>query len=166
MNCSVKALILASCMLVFLSLPPFVSAQTQSDLELTKPRLRARVEFNPYRSAEKSGRVNDDFLDERKPSREDLARVTSPEMIGEAEVTAFNKGGKVIKAITWEHAYFSDAAMSKVLASWRFYSKASIRAGETKQVSGKAYVSSLRSRYQNVRLLRIEYADGSVWQSP
>jgi hypothetical protein len=166
MKYSVKGLILAAGTLAFLSLPPFVSAQTQPDLELTKPRLRGRVEFNPYRTAAKSGRVDDDFLDERKPSREELARVTTPTMIGEAEVTAFNKGTRAIKAITWEHVYYSDTGMAKVLAAFWFYSKVKIRPGDTKLVRARASVSNLRSRYQKVRLLGIEYADGSVWQSP
>jgi hypothetical protein len=165
MNCSVSGPIIVVGMLVFLSLPPFLSAQTQPDLELTRPR-QWRVEFNPHRTAARSGRFDTDYPDEPRPSKNELMRVTNPTMISEAEVAAFNKGSKAIKAITWEHAHFSDAGMSRVLTTYRFRGKAKIRPGETKLVRAKGYVSPWRSHYQKVRPLRIEYADGSVWQSP
>ena len=135
-----KALILAAGLLTFLPLSSTISAQTLSDLELTWARLW-RVELNRHGAPARADKFDRDSSDELRPSKDELMRASDPTMISEAEVAASNKGFKAIKAITWEHAYFSDEAMSRVLSAYRFHSKTKIRPGETKLVRARANVS-------------------------
>lgn len=153
---------------VFLFLFSPVSAQNQSGLELSNPRLKQQqyVNFNPRFTAAKSGRDEDDYLPgEVRPQRGTQERTIYSRWSSKAEAIAHNTSPRTISAIVWEYIFFADASMHRVLGRYRIHTKNQLRAGETKILRGEVPAPVL-SPYQKVLPLRIEYTDGTVWQSP
>ena len=168
---SLKKLLLAGSLTVFLSSFSFVLAQRSADLSLSEASLKRQqaFTFNPRFTAATSGRDEDDYAPrEWKPlvSRSS-DKVVYSGVFSKAEVAARNTGIKTIKAVTWEYIFYSDPQMSQVLKTYRIYSKKQIRAGQTKVLQGKneAPVNS-QIQYTKVRPVKIEYADGTVWETP
>lgn len=87
----------------------------------------------------------------------------------ESSVHLKNDGAKTVRAVEWEHVFYNDAAKQDVLRRFRFRKKAKVEPGAQRFVAGRVNVRDYsplpaRSR-QAVELKRIEYSDGSVWQS-
>lgn len=87
-----------------------------------------------------------------------------------------NNGGRTIKSISWEYQ-FIDPKTNEVVARHRFTSQRNIRNGESKDLEAFSIspptkvisVESLQSGgsfNEKVLLTRIEYTDGTTWQSP
>jgi hypothetical protein len=155
--------------IVFLFLVSPVSAQNQSGLELSSPRFKQQqsVNFNPRFSASKSGNDEDDYLpgEVRPPSGTHEKNIYSTSWSSKAEAIAHNTSSKSIRAIVWEYIFFADASMYQVLGRYRIHTKNKLRPGETKILKGDVSARVL-SPYQKALPLRIEYTDGTVWQSP
>ena len=152
---------------VFLFLVSPVSAQNQSGLELSSPRFKQQqsVNFNPRFSVARSG-VDDYLQGEVRPSSATLEKnIYSTSWSSRAEAIAHNTSSKSIKAIDWEYFFFADASMDQVLGRYRIHTKKKLRPGETKILKGYVF-SRVLSPYQKALPLRIEYTDGTVWQSP
>lgn len=108
----------------------------------------------------------------------DEARLSLPSSKGpyrvfngyESSVHLKNEGAKTVRAVEWEHVFFNDEARREVLRRFRFRKKARVEPGAQRFVAGRVNAreySSLPSRSrQAVELKRVEYSDGSVWQSP
>jgi hypothetical protein len=76
-----------------------------------------------------------------------------------------NAGNKIIKKISWDYVFFSDAAMQQELKRHQFKSKKKIAPGEAKFLS-EYVVKRAPSRYQRVFISRVEFGDGSIWPGP
>jgi hypothetical protein len=94
------------------------------------------------------------------------------------EARVRNTGTKKIKALDWEYV-FADAFDGSVVARHRFHSPVRMAPGKeaklsefavaapTKVVNAKAIEQNPDAPYaEQVRITRIEYADGSVWIRP
>jgi hypothetical protein len=173
---TLKSLLLASSLTVFLFSFSSVLAQNSPNLEMSNAKLESQQSsrFNPRFTAAKSGRDEDDYFpSETRPPRGIQERVIYPNGFIRAEVAARNTSAKTIKAVTWEYSFFSDAKMSQLLQSYRLYSKRKILAGETKALKGKVmtsiptktFATLISTPHQTVSPLRIEYTDGTVWEA-
>lgn len=167
---SLKRLFLACNLTVFLCSFSSALAQTSPNLEMSGAKFEPQqsVRFNPNFTAAKSGRDEDDyFVGETRPARGTQERVIYSNRVVSAKVATRNTSLKTIKAITWEYKFFSDANMSQMLRSYKFYSKRKIIPGETKALNGKvmAFNTPISTKYFTVRPLLIEYTDGSVWDA-
>ncbi|MCM3906117.1 MAG: hypothetical protein ND866_30905 [Pyrinomonadaceae bacterium] len=151
---------------LFVSSP--VSAQKQPGLELSNPRFKQEqnVNFSPRFTATKSGRDDDDYFPaEFRPPRGPQEKVIYSKWSSKAEAIAHNTSSKTISTVVWEYIFFSDASMRRESGKYRIHTKIQLRAGETKTIRGEVLAPVL-SPYQKVLPLRIEYTDGTVWQSP
>jgi hypothetical protein len=84
----------------------------------------------------------------------------------EPEVTVENHGQKTIQAIAWECVFFRDAAKSHVLKRYKFHTKQMVAAGERSVLKGGQRFRVVHSAAETLRVLRVEYTDGSRWQAP
>jgi hypothetical protein len=176
-----KTLLLAVGLTVSLSALSPVLAQSSPNLEMSKDSLKWQqtVSFDPRSTASKSGSDENDYFQsgsEARPLKGLQTKPTNPEGIGKVAVAAHNTGTKTIKAVTWEYTFFSDAEMSQTVQRYRIHSNQQIRVGETKVLKGtvKSYPYSgtqtllftkQPSKYRKVVPLRIEYTDGTIWES-
>jgi hypothetical protein len=154
--------------ILFLSLVSPVFAQNGSNLELSNPRFKQQqsVNFTPRLTAAKSGRDEDDYLPgEIRPQTGMQEKTITSKWTSKAKASALNTGRKTIRAIDWEYIFFADAGMQRVLGRYRIHSRTQLRSGETKTLRGDVF-SPVLSPYQKVLPRRIEYTDGTVWQSP
>ena len=165
---SLKRLLLACNLTVFLFSFSSALAQNSPNLEMSGAKLEQSVRFNPNFTAAKSGSGDDYFPGEYRPPRGIQERVIYSNVPILAKVTAHNMSAKTIKAITWEYSFFSDAKMSQLFRKYQFYSKRKIIPGETKALKGKAmaFNTPISTKYHTVRPLLIKYTDGTVWEAP
>ena len=162
-----RLLCLAGCTLVVSLFSP-ASAQDQSNLELSNPRFKQQqsVRFNPRFTAALSGRDADDYVaGNTKPPRGLQEQTIYSWWTSRAEAFTHNTSPKTIRAVVWEYIFFADAGMNRVLGRYSIYTKNRLRAGETRILKGEVGAPAL-SPYQKVLPLRVEYTDGTVWQSP
>ena len=145
-----------------------VSAQNSAGLELSNPHFKQQqyVNFNPRFSVTRSGSDDVDFLpgQMRPTSRDRDKGIYSTQWSSKAETTAHNTSSKTIKQIVWAYVFFADVGMQQEINTYRIITKTKLRPGGTKTLTGTVFAPT-RSPYQKVRLIRIEYTDGTVWQS-
>jgi hypothetical protein len=85
----------------------------------------------------------------------------------EPEVMVENRDQKTIRAITWECVFFRDEAKTRVLKKYKFHTKKLIAAGERSVLKGnQSYNRVPLSATNSLRVLKVEYDDGSVWRRP
>lgn len=75
-----------------------------------------------------------------------------------------NTGAKVITSVSWECLFFSDAQQTEVMLKHKFRDAKRIAPGEEarlKRVSQRGAATA----YKTVRITRVVYADGAVWQA-
>lgn len=87
-----------------------------------------------------------------------------------SEVSALlrNTGQKAIKSVTWKYLFYKDEKRTKVVRSYRFHSGKRIEPGASVRVKESVAASSEPrqwTNYQAVQIIRIKYADGTVWQA-
>jgi len=93
------------------------------------------------------------------------------------KLTLKNAGTRTIKSVDWDYLFY-DAPGGQVIGVHQFTSEEEIRPGKRKQLivmteqppaqivsAGKAADKELRSATGQVIIRRIEYEDGSVWES-
>jgi hypothetical protein len=158
---NIKRLLCLAGSTMFLFLSSTVFAQTPADLELSNPRFKQQMDFNfaPRLTADESGSEN--FKSAPRLEK----NVYGSKWSSQAEVIAHNTSPKTIKTIYWEYIFFADPSMQRILGRSQTRSTSKLRAGETKKIKGTVQ-SPLISQYQKALPLRIEYTDGTVWQSP
>lgn len=76
-----------------------------------------------------------------------------------------NAGAKAVKSLTWEYVFFKDAARTRVLRGDKFRSGKSLRPGESARLETWSF-KPRASEYEAVRVVRVEYEDGTFWRSP
>ena len=152
----------------------FVQAQETPPLQIQNYEWGAlrRTSFSqPIDStAERSGR-----LEERLPSDPTLRgdidpygrrKPTTQQEITRKETYALvkNVGSKITKSVEWEYIFFSDDDTQKELKRYKFRNKVKIAPGDIKFLSRDVDDKALSKR-QKVNIIRVEYADGSIWQA-
>lgn len=75
-----------------------------------------------------------------------------------------NRGAKAVRALAWEYVTFEDEGQTKVRHVYSVRSKASILPGESVRLWKEGYRLD-DSPYRKARVTRIEYEDGTTWQS-
>jgi hypothetical protein len=86
-----------------------------------------------------------------------------------SRVTVKNMGARAIKSVEWEY-FFDDPEGGKELKRFRFQSKQQIAPDATVALAKDALIPpDENTRYittgkQRVRLVRVEFADGTVWR--
>ena len=81
-----------------------------------------------------------------------------------------NTGLKTIKAVSWDYVFRDALGERKELKRYRLQSKQQVLPGETQLLSRdveldpKDNTRHITTGKQNVEIVRIEYADGSVWR--
>ncbi len=75
-----------------------------------------------------------------------------------------NQGAKAIRSVTWEYVAFEDAGLTKVRRVYSVRSKKSIRPGESVRLWKDGYRLD-NSPYRKARVTRVEFEDGTTWQS-
>jgi hypothetical protein len=75
-----------------------------------------------------------------------------------------NRGAKAVKSLTWEYVTYEDAALSKVRRVYTVRSRTAISPGESQRLWKEGYHLD-GSPYRTARVTRIDYADGTTWQS-
>lgn len=88
----------------------------------------------------------------------------SPDFVQKVSATFRNVGTKPIKSVTWEYVVYEDSDPSKVVRVYKFRSKALLRPGESARLSKEGLGIQNRRRV-DARVIKVEYADGTVWQS-
>jgi hypothetical protein len=86
------------------------------------------------------------------------------------EVSALfrNVGHKVIKSVTWKYVFYKDEQRTEELASYKFSSNKTIKPGGSERLK-KSVLALSEPRpwtdYQAVLIIRIEYADRTIWSA-
>lgn len=75
-----------------------------------------------------------------------------------------NTGTKVITSVFWECLFFSDERETKVMLRHKFRDGKRIMPGEEVRLK-HASVRGAATEYKAVRITRVVYADGTVWQA-
>jgi hypothetical protein len=87
----------------------------------------------------------------------------SPDFLQEVSAVFRNAGTKPVTFVSWEYVVYKDSDPTKVERVYKFRSKAPLRPGESARLSKQGFDIQYRRRVET-RVVRIEYADGSVWQ--
>jgi hypothetical protein len=87
----------------------------------------------------------------------------SPDFVQKVSATFRNVGTKPIKSLTWEYVVYEDSDPAKVVRTYKFRSKTRLRPGESERLSKEGLGIQYRRRVE-ARVIRVEYADGTVWQ--
>ncbi|HXI89211.1 MAG TPA: hypothetical protein VNO24_04270 [Blastocatellia bacterium] len=87
-----------------------------------------------------------------------------------SEVSALlrNAGQKAIKSVTWKYLFYKDEKRTEVVGSYRFHSGTRIEPGASVRLKESVAATSeprQRTNYQAVNIIRVKYADGTVWQA-
>ena len=87
-----------------------------------------------------------------------------------SEVSALlrNTGQKTIKSVTWKYLFYKDEKRTEVVGSYRFHSGTRIEPGASVRLKESVAATSeprQRTNYQAVNIIRVKYADGTVWQA-
>jgi hypothetical protein len=103
-------------------------------------------------------------VSEMSPRVEEMGNITR-QTVARVQTYALvkNTGTRTTKVVEWEYIFLSDADDQKELKRYKFRNKIKIAPGETKFLSKDVDDRAL-SRRQKVKIVRIEYADKSVWQ--
>jgi hypothetical protein len=143
--------------LVFLFVvPASVVAQGAPGLEASDPRFRYDVN---------AGR--DPFMRVSGMRPFPVTTVTSSPV---QEVSALfrNTGAKPIKSVSWEYVIFKDAEQKNILRIHSIRSNRTILPGEAVRLKMEGYhlegYHLQNSPYEQARVTRVKYADGTVWQ--
>lgn len=75
-----------------------------------------------------------------------------------------NTGAKVITSVSWECLFFKDAQQTKVMLRHKFRDGKRIAPGEEARLK-RASQRGAATEYKAVRITRVVYADGTVWQA-
>ena len=76
-----------------------------------------------------------------------------------------NAGAKTVKSLTWEYVFFKDATRTRMLRNYKFRSGKKLRPGESARLEAWS-LKPRASEYEAVRVVRVEYEDGTSWRSP
>ena len=87
----------------------------------------------------------------------------SPDFVQEVSAVFRNAGTKPVTFVTWEYVVYEDSHTTKVLRVYKFRSKAPLRPGESARLSKQGFGIQHRRRVE-ARVVRVEYADGTIWQ--
>jgi hypothetical protein len=87
----------------------------------------------------------------------------SPDFVQKVSATFRNVGTKPVKSLTWEYIVYEDSDPSKVVRTYKFRSKTRLRPGESERLS-KVGLGIQYRRQVEARVIKVEYADGTVWQ--
>ena len=126
--------------------PALAVAQDQPDVEVSE------LQWN--HDVNKKHRVRGSFV--RSPS-------PSPDFMQEVSALFRNTGTKRVTFVSWEYVIYKDSEPTKVERVYKFRSKAPLRPGESARLSKQGFDIQYRRRVE-ARVVRVEYADGSVWQ--
>jgi hypothetical protein len=151
MKLHIKNILIPACLFLFIA-PLSIVAQTPPDLEVFDPQFTPST-TRGFDSAYFYGTSSID----RFPSQ-----MTSYH-VREISAVFWNTGTKPIKSVKWEYILFRDAQETELARVYRFHSERKLLPGESRRF--RKYGLSLQtSDYKKVRVTRIEYADGTVWQ--
>ena len=87
----------------------------------------------------------------------------SPDFVQEVSAVFRNVGARPVKSVKWEYVVYEDSDPAKVARVYDFSSKALLRPGESARVRKQGLGIQYR-KHVEVRVVRVEYADGTVWQ--
>jgi hypothetical protein len=87
----------------------------------------------------------------------------SPDFVQKVSATFRNVGTKPVKSLTWEYIVYEDSDPTKVVRIYKFRSKTLLRPGESANLS-KVGIGIQYRRHVEARVIKVEYADGTVWQ--
>jgi hypothetical protein len=138
--------VLMTVALVALLAPVVAVAQDQPDVEVSN--LQWQHDVN------KNYRVRGNFS--RSPA-------PSPDFMQEVSADFRNAGTRTVKFVTWEYVVYADSDTTKEFRTYKFRSKAPLRPGESMRLS-KQGVGIQYGRRVEARIVRVDYADGSVWR--
>lgn len=152
MQLNMRNTLSAACLFLFM-LPLTVMAQSPADLEVLDIQFEANFERagSTYSSDASVGSSQ---------------RITSPwnkNHSGEISAIFRNKGTKPIKSVKWEYLLYRDAQETDLARLYRFQSNKRILPGESKRLKKSGY-DLKHSAYKKIRVIRIDYADGTVWR--
>jgi hypothetical protein len=91
------------------------------------------------------------------------SQAPSPDFIQKLSATFRNVGSKPVKSLTWEYVVYEDSDPAKVVRIYKFRSKTQLHSGESERLSEEGLGIQHR-RHVEARVIRVEYADGTVWQ--
>lgn len=154
MKTSIRVIVLASfAAVLFASVP--ARAQSSHGLEVSEPKWR-------YLSVRESADYRPSFSSDRSSAG------MSTLAVGTHEVSALfeNRGAKTVKSVVWEYVFFKDTTQTAVKRKHTFRDSKRINPGEA--VRPKHLLVTPRatgSVYDVVRIVRVEYEDGTVWRA-
>lgn len=138
--------VLIAVALVSLLAPAATVAQDQPDIEVSD--LQWRHDIN------KKYRLRGNFS--RSPA-------PSPDFMQEVSAVFRNAGNKPVRFVTWEYVVFADSDTTKELRVYKFRNKAPLRPGESVRFSKQGFGIQHGPRVE-ARVVRVDYADGTVWR--
>lgn len=98
----------------------------------------------------------------------DRGQATNYPPIDEVSALFRNVGHKVIKSVTWKYVFYKDEQRTEELASFKFSSNKTIKPGGSARLK-KSVLAFSEPRpwtdYQAVLIIRIEYADRTIWSA-
>lgn len=125
-----------------------------------------RERWNRERLRRAGNRVGDpDRLSMPEPSTPGRARRTPRGF--ESSLQLANTGAKTITAVEWQHVFYVDKEKRQELRRFDFRKEEKVLPGEQKfvaQTVSPGQVKLTSKPRQGVELVRVEYADGTVWQ--
>lgn len=84
-------------------------------------------------------------------------------IVQERSALFHNTGTKTVESVTWEYILYRDAAKTDLARVYTIRNRTKILPGESLRLK-KAVYSMTTSPYKNARIVRIEYADGTIWK--
>ena len=87
----------------------------------------------------------------------------SPDFMQEVSALFRNTGEKRVNSVSWEYVIYKDSDSTKVERVYKFRSKALLSPGESVRLGKQGFDIQYRRRVE-ARVVRVEYADGSVWK--
>lgn len=87
----------------------------------------------------------------------------SPEFVQEVSAVFRNTGTKVVRFVTWEYVIYKDSDPAKAERVYKFRNKVPLGPGESARASKQGFGIQHRRRVE-ARVVRVEYADGSIWR--
>lgn len=151
MKLHIRNILIPACLFLFIA-PLSIIAQTPPDLEVFDIQFTDNVDRGMNSSYFFGASASDTFA----------SQMTSYHV---REISALfrNTSTKPIKSVKWEYILFRDAQETELARIYRFHSKKMLLPGKSLRLKKSGY-SLQTSDHKKVRVTRIAYADGTVWQ--
>jgi hypothetical protein len=146
MNRPTAKVLVVAC-IVLLAVPLPLIAQSAPGLEVSDFQVQYVPAWGP-----RHGGLSDSSDVNYRPARFELSAVFR------------NIGAKVITSVSWECLFFSDAQQTQVMLRQKLRDAKRIAPGDEARLKRSSQTGAATA-YKAVRITRVVYADGTVWQA-